>query len=402
MNFINLVPWKLLITFSLGSLLSTSHALGQSEGGFPYNPDSDNSGSIEVNDLLVFLPYYGGSFLPEGVIPVAFGGTGSTSASEARDSLGLSFIKDTLLTGSSNVWTWADGSLRVLQQFAQGYNNTASGQYAHASGNNTSATGAFSHAQNRQNSATATCSSAQGEGTTASGTASHAEGMFSQSTALASHAEGYNTDAVSNYSHSEGYGTLAGSLSAHAEGYQSKALGLYSHAEGRETEAGGDNSHAEGKSAKSSGDLSHAEGLETIASGTVSHAGGYGTVASGMYSRASGRLTVASATTSVAFGNGTIADQESGLVLGQFNLAEQTNVLFAIGNGDSDSNRSNAFEVALDGTARVYGDAEITGDIFLNGENVGATLDSLYLTIAALEAAMELMQDQIDALTGGE
>ena len=72
------------------------HLWGQTDGGLPYNPDSDNSGTIEVNDLLVFLPYYGESFLPEGIIPIQFGGTSSSSAAAARDSLGLSSIKDSL------------------------------------------------------------------------------------------------------------------------------------------------------------------------------------------------------------------------------------------------------------------------------------------------------------------
>ena len=370
--------------------------------GLPYNPDSNNDGLIDVSDLLEFLPYYGESFDPEGIIPIAFGGTGSSNAAAARDSLGLISVQDSLWGTPSSLWTWSNGSMRVMQRFAQGYNIVATGTYAHASGTNTSATGAYSNAQNRQTSASATCSSAEGEGTTASGTASHAEGMLSQASALAAHAEGYNTDATSNYSHSEGYGTLAGSTAAHAEGFQTSALGLYGHAEGRQTEVSGTAAHAEGQFTIASGDLAHAEGYETVADGYASHAGGYGTTATGLYSRATGRSTIATATASAAFGNETIADQENAVVLGQFNLVEQTDVLFAIGNGTSDDLRSNALDVQTDGTLRLQGAAEIAGEVFIGETAVGITLDSLLNTVASMQQTILSLQEQIDALTVGE
>ncbi len=366
----------------------SGHLWGQTDGGLPYNPDSDNSGTIEVNDLLVFLPYYGESFLPEGIMPIEFGGTGASSSAAARDSLGLSSIKDSLWGAPPTAWTWANGSLRILKQFSQGYNTVATGTYAHASGTNTSATGAYSHAQNRQSSATATCASAEGEGTTASGTASHAEGMLSSASGLAAHGEGYNTVAASNYSHSEGYGTTAANTAAHAEGFLTDALGLYGHAEGRETEAGGT--------------ASHAEGLETMASGYASHAGGYGSVASGLYSRALGRSTSASGTAASAFGHETIADQEDELVGGRFNASGEEGVLFAIGNGSSDSMRSNAFDVHEDGTIRLNGDAIVSGEVWIGGSAVSALIDSLLNTVNALESSILDLQNQIDILNSGE
>ena len=42
----------------------------------PYNPDFDGDGNIGAPDLLGFLPTYGETFQPEGVLPVEFGGTG--------------------------------------------------------------------------------------------------------------------------------------------------------------------------------------------------------------------------------------------------------------------------------------------------------------------------------------
>ena len=371
-------------------------------GGLPYNPDSNNDGLIEVGDLLEFLPIYGESFDPQGIIPIGSGGTGATTAVAARDSLGLASIQDSIWGNPSSTWTWSNGSMRVMQRFAQGNNITATGTYAHASGTNTSATGAFSNAQNRQTLASATCSSAEGEGTTASGTASHAEGMLSQAGALAAHAEGYNTNATSNYAHSEGYGTVSGSTAAHAEGFQTNALGLYSHTEGRQTEASGTAAHSEGQLTIASGDLAHAEGFETIAGGYASHASGYGTIAAGLYSRTSGRSTVAKATASSAFGNETIADQENSLVVGQFNLTQQANVVFAVGNGSNDAMRSNALDVQSNGTLRLQGAAEIGGEVFIGEMPIGSTLDSLLNTVVLMQQTILSLQQQIDTLTSGE
>ena len=41
---------------AIGAILNLTFAQSDDTGGFPYNPDSDNNGTIEVNDLLVFLP----------------------------------------------------------------------------------------------------------------------------------------------------------------------------------------------------------------------------------------------------------------------------------------------------------------------------------------------------------
>ena len=58
--------------------------------------------------------------------------------------------------------------------------------------------------------------------------------------------QGYNTEATGGSSHAEGYQTKATGGSSHAEGYQTKAIGNYSHAEGYQTKTSGRNSHAEG------------------------------------------------------------------------------------------------------------------------------------------------------------
>lgn len=379
-----------------------SVAFGQETlgSGLPYNPDSDNSGSIDVNDLLTFLPYYGEDFTPTGVIPIAFGGTGASSAAAARDSLGLSAIQDSTI-GNEN-FAWVQTSIRIQQEFAQGFGVAANGTYAHASGTNTTASGAFSNAQNRLTTASATCSSAQGEGTTASGTASHAEGMLSSATALTAHAEGYSSQATANYTHAEGYGTEASSTSAHAEGYLTDATGLYSHAEGRQTEASGSASHSEGQNAQATGDLSHAEGFQTLAEGYASHAGGFATSATGLYSRSIGRNSNAAATASFAAGFEVVADQENGTAFGQYNALETTGALLVVGNGTGTNMRSNAFEVHASGDAVIHGNAIVEGTVQTGGYDVAETLGSLVATIDSLQSVIEGMQAQLDALTGGE
>lgn len=141
-----------------------------------------------------------------------------------------------------------------------------------------------------------------------------------------SHAEGMSTTASGDCSHSEGWSGIASGLASHSEGRSTNAIGNYSHAEGVDTQASGDSSHAEGGFTKANGDYSHAEGLYAIANGYYSHAGG----------------------------NHTIAGYMNQTAIGTFNDNKSTN-LFEIGNGTSDSNRSNAFEVSSDGSAYANG-----------------------------------------------
>lgn len=101
------------------------------------------------------------------------------------------------------------GSVIFEREFAQGYNTSASGSYAHAEGYESTASGRYAHAE--------------GGGTLAKGDLSHAEGRDTVAEEEASHAEGNGTQALGRFSH--------------AEGSASKALGLAAHAEGDHTEA---------------------------------------------------------------------------------------------------------------------------------------------------------------------
>lgn len=105
---------------------------------------------------------------------------------------------------------------------------------------------------------------------------------------------------------------------------------------GTDTTASGMYSYAEGYKSKSMGYVSHAEGSHTEATGDYSHAEGYGTVAS-------------------------VSSQH---VQGSYNIKdEDSKYLHIVGNGESDSTRSNAHTVDKDGNGW------FSGDVYVGGTN---------------------------------
>ena len=113
-----------------------------------------------------------------------------------------------------------------------------------------------------------------------------------------------------------GSGSGSSSSDNHVEGSGCVASGKNSHAEGYNTTAFGYSSHAEGTNTSASGDHSHAEGYYTNASNFNSHAGGH-------YN--------AVMTTGGDYTN-------------------TTGTAFVIGNGTSNTARSNAFSIQFNGT----------------------------------------------------
>ena len=91
------------------------------------------------------------------------------------------------------------------------------------------------------------CSTAEGYGNTANGNYSHAEGEFTTASGGYSHAEGIHTTASGAMSHAEGNNTTASGTNSHAEGFETTASGLASHAGGIGTKALHDNEVAYGK-----------------------------------------------------------------------------------------------------------------------------------------------------------
>ena len=254
-------------------------------------------------------------------------------------------------------------------------------------------TGSFS--MNRKSGTTVGAySHAEGSVTTASGFCSHAEGQVTTASGSYSHAEGYNTTASGNHSHAEGQVTTASGDSSHTEGYNTIASGNYSHAEGYNTTASDPHSHAEGNGTTASGDSSHAEGQVTTASGSYSHAEGYNTTASGNHSHAEGNGTTAYGYFSHAEGNGTTARKKSQHVQGEFNILDDAvgmsnmrgKYAHIVGNGTSDTARSNAHTLDWDGNGWFQGDVYV-------GSTSGTNMDDGSKKLATEEYVSTLVGD---------
>lgn len=112
----------------------------------------------------------------------------------------------------------------------------------------------------------------------------------------------------------------------------------FSVAEGENTNALGRSSHSEGNSTQAIGDCAHSEGLNTKAEGYAAHT--------------EGSYTEAYYTGSHAEGDHTKTYREYQHVEGTYN-AYKSNALFIVGNGTPFSERRNAFEVLVDGRAKV-------------------------------------------------
>ena len=161
----------------------------------------------------------------------------------------------------------------------------------------------------------------------ASGYSSHAEGHYSHAEGDYSHAEGSNSHAEGNGSHAEGSNSHAEGYASHAEGH-SHAEGNYSHAEGAGSHAEGYYSHAEGHS-HAEGDYSHAEGIHSHAFGRSQHA-------QGEYN---------------------IPDQDAK----PDDPNQRGRYAHIVGNGTSDTSRSNAHTLDWDGNAWFQGTVKIGG-----------------------------------------
>ena len=231
--------------------------------------------------------------------------------------------------------------------------------HAHAEGLGTSASGLASHSE--------------GVGTAASGDQSHAEGKNTTASGYVSHTEGENTKATGYYTHAEGYNTTAGANGAHAEGSNTKATNTFSHAEGVGTTASGEYSHAEGAGTTASGLSSHAEGAGTTASELQAHAEGQGSKALGACSHAEGSNTTAKGQSQHAEGEYNAVDESVSSSNPRGTFAH------IIGNGTSDSNRSNAYAIGWDG--KIYQPSDPNADpngVYLSAKAAKATTLSGY------------------------
>ena len=285
-----------------------------------------------------------------------------------------------------------DGSIIGSDSHAEGYDTVASESYSHAEGKGAKAQGFASHAEGGNTTASGMYSHAEG-GSTSTSSSATATTTTSTTAGYCSHAEGYGSVAKGAVSHAEGNGTTASGQYSHSEGYSTTASGKKSHAEGSGTTASADTSHAEGSGTTASAAVSHAEGYKTTASGSYSHAEGDRSMASGNGSHAEGTSTIAEGTHSHAEGRGTTARGNAQHVQGEYNVLDtQGGVLkrgkYAniVGNGTSDTARSNAH------TLDWYGNAWFQGDVYV-GSTSGTNMDDGSKKLATEEYVSTLVGD---------
>lgn len=215
----------------------------------------------------------------------------------------------------------------------------------------------------------------EGYATSAIGSNSHSEGDSTTAYGSASHAEGKTNLAYGDSSHAEGKTSQANGTASHSEGYQTKALATYAHAEGRSTIAEGVGSHAEGSSTNAIGNNSHTEGLGTTTYGIQSHAEGYNTIANGDNSHTEGQWTEANGACTHVFGayninNASVASSSRGTYVE------------IVGNGASNSSRSNARTLDWNGNETLAGTLTCSNSI---------TIGNTTITEAQLQALLALL-----------
>ena len=156
-------------------------------------------------------------------------------------------------------------------------------------------------------------------------------------------------------------------------------VGCDSVAIGRDCVANLDYCVAIGDTAEATNYSAIAIGTDVVAGGMYSHAGGYETDSLGYVSYTEGAYTKATGDYSHAEGYGTIASTTAQHVQGKYNLPdEDSKYLHIIGNGESDSSRSNAHTVDKDGNGWFAGTVEGTALILKapNGTRYQITVDN--------------------------
>lgn len=229
----------------------------------------------------------------------------------------------------------------------------------------------------------------EGGSTQAYGRLSHAEGMFTVvQNGIGAHAEGIDTGVSADGAHVEGIGTSAVGIGAHSEGIGSNvfrgngrpnATATGAHSEGCYCFAQGEGAHAEGFNSFAAGNYSHAEGNRTQCTTPSAHAEGEYTKAYGIAAHAGGSHTIATNNYSFAHGLGVQSFYQSLFAIGQYNDSTPTDLLFVVGNGTDDNNRSNILELHNTGTLKITNDL-----IFNNGKSL-----------------IDELQDIRDAISGG-
>ena len=385
-----------------------------------YNLDSTKKYSyqsiVKVNDTYYYnnIPYTMSNFNEESWLPLQYlCDKIKTNDADEQVSVSIYILKsinsdgahaEGVRTQAINHCAHAEGREGIAlgdASHVEGWHTIASSLAAHAEGSNTDARGAAAHSE--------------GYYTISKGLGAHAEGtayeQIDEDTqeiikriqiigeGKGAHAEGRGTQTQGDGAHAEGDRTRAQGTAAHAEGGETYAH-YYCHAEGQKTMAGRGTgttyaAHAEGIRSSATSIGSHARGFESIASGYYSSAVGNGTIAfkanqfvcgaynaldcGGFYKGAYNAETTYKVNNIVKFNQAlfkckttTIGNPppNSNSALGSnasndywefYNGAlddGNNKYAFIVGNGTSDTARSNAMTVAWDGEVKantVYG-----------------------------------------------
>jgi hypothetical protein len=216
-----------------------------------------------------------------------------------------------------------------------------------------------------------------------------AMGNYSQAFGFNSRAMGNFSTAIGAYALADTTGSYAFGMSAVASGYKSyafgykcRAEGLKSYAIGSQNRASGETAYAIGHSADAVGNSSIAIGRNTQATGSHSLALGMGddipVYDGGIYVRtwpvASGRKSIAIGTFcnsraygSVTLGYGLMNDNAKSVFVGSYNDTTALDAVFAVGNGTSHTNRSNALTVLENGNVGIGTTVPGTYKLYVNG-----------------------------------
>ncbi len=197
---------------------------------------------------------------------------------------------------------------------------------------------------------------------------------------------GGDTKASGNRAVAIGIGTTANGAEAFAMGDGTEASGSRAAALGNKTMASNRSAVSMGENSQASGIASIAMGTSTTASGRNAVAMGKGTSADAKMAVAMGNETEVSGWHSVAMNGNTTAQAKNSLVIGRWNTISGSesqwnpdDPLFVAGNGNGDTDRSNALLLKKNGEMTIAGNLTENSDRRLktNIQKLGSVLGDL-------------------------
>lgn len=326
-----------------------------------------------------------------------------------------------------------ENTVQGLYAHAEGSYNNSSAECSHTEGSYNTASGLYSHAQNYGNTASGAYSSASGNGTTASGMGAISEGLSTLSGSMEINKtytiinttiieEGTSNTVILEYNGTTTSGDYTYLLALNTENnfefkylistnddgvyetnkfividsqllpifsaskntvtvfantstlegtftFSYSYVGTYCKASGNNTNASADYAIATGSNTSARGINSYSGGVNTISVGAQSFTIGNNNVVIGENSFSTGKDSYNSGDNSASVGEGLISVSDNQFITGMYNDNAQDN-LFEIGNGTSDTERNNVFEITKTGVANINGEVNISGSINVNDNQV--------------------------------